>query len=45
MPDFNNKLKIWSSDIYDIVSFLRKTTTSDNQKIQGKLCLDTLYKT
>ncbi len=31
MPDFNNNLKIWSSDIYDIVSFLRKTTTSYNQ--------------
>ena len=45
IPDFNNNLKIWSSDIYDIVSFLRNTTMSDNQKIQGNLCLDTLYET
>jgi hypothetical protein len=45
MPDYNDNLKIWSSDIYDIVSFLRKITMSDNQKIQGKLCLDTFYET
>ena len=45
IPDFNDNLKIWSSDIYNIVSFLRKTNTSDNQNIQGKLCLDTLYET
>ena len=43
MPDFNDNLKAWSSDIYNIVQLLRNDTMTDEESKRGNLCFDMLY--
>ena len=44
-PDFNDNLKSWSKDIYNVVYYLQANNADDNDGKRGKLCLDILYDT
>jgi len=43
MPDFNDNLKEWSSDIYNIARLLRNDTMTNEESKRANVCLDILY--